>query len=92
MASYSLRTTDASQQSPVLAKGKVQIRASAPIFWKIGENPTASRQGCAILPANQTLELVLPVNCSKLAVLAVKEPANVTVIESNGGARASCSA
>ena len=91
MAAYSLTATDLSQHSPKLKKGIVRIYASVSIYWVVGENPTANSKNCAVLRAGETLELRLPVKCSRIAVLAVNEPGAVTVVEHNGGARSSCS-
>lgn len=93
MASHSIKSnTQTSTQGTKLRKGRISIYTSTSIFWAIGENPTALRSGCALLRAGETLELKLPVNCSRLAVLAVSEPGSVVVREIQGGARASCSA
>ena len=93
MPAYSITSnTTTSTQGPKLKKGLVRIRTSTDIYWMIGENPTASKTNCAILRAGDTLELRLPVNCSKLSVLAIKEPGAVTIIDITGGARSSCSA
>jgi hypothetical protein len=91
MAAYSLTATDLSQQSPKLKKGTVRVYTSVDIYWVVGENPTATADRCAFLRAGSTIELRLPVKCSCIAVLAVREPGAVTVVEANGGARSSCS-
>jgi hypothetical protein len=91
MAAYSLTATDVSQQSPKLKKGIIQIYTSVDIYWVIGEDPVATNDCCALLRAGQSIELRLPVKCSRLAVLAVRESGSVTIIEHNGGARSSCS-
>ena len=91
MAAYSLTATNVSQPSPKLKKGIVKIYASVSIYWVVGENPTANSKNCAVLRAGETLELRLPVKCSRIAVLAVNEMGAVTVVEHNGGARSSCS-
>lgn len=91
MSSHSIKSnTDTSTTGAKLKKGLVKITTSTAVFWAIGENPVASRNGCALLPAGETLELQLPVNCSRLAVLAVSEPGSVTIAEVSK-ARASCS-
>jgi len=92
MASYSLTATDVSQQSPKLKKGIVRLYASVDIYWVVGEKPIATTSRCAVLRADTTLELRLPVKCSSIAVLAVREAGAVTIVEHNGGARSSCSA
>lgn len=91
MAAYSLSATNSSQQSPKLKKGTVRIYASVSIYWVVGETPQANNINCAVLRAGETLELRLPVKCSSIAVLAVSEPGAVTIVETNGGARSSCS-
>ena len=80
-----------SQQSPKLKRGKIKIFASVSVYWIIGENPVASSLRCAMLRAGESIELNLPVGCSRLAVLAVNDAGFVTVTEMNG-IRASCSA
>lgn len=92
MAIYSIdSTTTESIAGPKLRQGKVRIFTTTTIYWSIGENPTADAKRSAVLKAGDTLELNLPVNCSRLAVLAVKESGTVTITELIGGARASCS-
>jgi len=90
MPAYSLPATTTSQATPTLAKGPVRITTTVPIFWAVGENPIASSTGCAMLSAGKDLVLRLPVKCSRIAVLAVKTPGVVTVIEEFGGASSSC--
>ena len=92
MPAYSIQAqTASSQQSPNLAKGPVRIVATVSVYWAVGENPVASRTGCAMLAAGKDLVLRMPVKCSRIAVLAVNNPGVVTVIEEFGGARSSCS-
>ena len=91
MAAYSLTATNISQQSPKLKKGTVRVYASVDVYWVVGENPVANSKNCAVLRAGETIELRLPVKCSCIAVLAVRESGVVTVVEANGGARSSCS-
>jgi hypothetical protein len=91
MAAYSLTATNISQQSPKLKKGTVRVYSSVDIYWVVGENPTATADRCALLPAGDTIELRLPVRCSCIAVLAVRDVGAVTIVEHNGGARSSCS-
>ena len=91
MASYSLTATDVSQQSPKLKKGIIQVYTSVDIYWVVGEDPVANKDCCAVLRAGKSIELRLPVKCSRIAVLAVREFGAVTVIENNGGASSSCS-
>ena len=91
MASYSLNANDQSVQTPRLTKGRVRLSTSVNIYWAFGDNPIAG-PGCAMLPAGQNIELKLPVNCIRLAVMAVSIAGSATIIEIQGGARASCSA
>ena len=92
MASYSIQANDVSQSTPVLQKGPISIYAHVAVYYIIGENPVASSKNCGLLMAGQTRDLRLPVKCSRVAVVAVKEPGYVTVSETGGGAKASCSA
>ena len=92
MAAYSLSAGSTSQTTPTLAKGPVRIITPVSIYWCVGQNPVANKNTCAILPAGQNLVLRLPVKCSKIAVLAVKEPGMVNVVEEFGGGSSSCSA
>jgi hypothetical protein len=73
-----------------MRRGRVRISATTSVFWVLAENPVASRERCALLRAGETIELRIPVNCSRLAVLAVSEPGTVTITEVPG-ARSSCS-
>lgn len=90
MASYSIHANSVSQTTPVLARGLVIIAAQVSVFWRVGENPIADNR-CALLRAGTSLQLRIPVKCSKIAFLAVKDPGYVTVSEQNGGASSSCS-
>jgi len=90
MATYSIQANNVSQTTPVLQKGPIRIEAIVSVYWTVGENPTATDK-CALLRAGQTRDLRLPVKCSRIAFLAVKEPGYVTVAEQNGGASSSCS-
>ena len=92
MSVYSLASNSVSQTTPKLKRGQIRIYSSTSIFWVIGEDPIAKSSGCALLRAGDTIEFRLPVNCSKLAILAVDEPGVVTVTEYNGRVKASCSA
>lgn len=92
MATYSIQANEVSQSTPVLQKGPISIYAQVAVYYIIGENPTASAKNCGLLMAGQTRDLRLPVRCSRVAVVAVKEPGWVTVTEMGGGAKASCSA
>lgn len=93
MPAYSIKSnTKTSTVGPKLKRGRLKITTTTDIFWVIGENPVAKPTGCAILRAGNSLELNLPVNCSRLAVLAISEPGSVGILDITGGARASCSA
>lgn len=89
MASYSINANSVSQSTPVLARGPVNITAQTNVFWRVGENPIADDR-CALLRAGDSLQLRIPVKCSRIAFLAVKESGWVTVHEVNG-TKASCS-
>jgi len=89
MASYSINANSVSQTTPVLARGPITITTTVNVFWRVGENPVADNK-CALIRAGTTQTLRIPVKCSKLAVLSVKEPGWVTVHEING-TKASCS-
>ena len=89
MASYSISANSVSQTTPVLARGPVTITADVNVYWRVGENPTADSK-CALVRAGTTLQIRIPVKCSKIAVLAVGAPGWVTVHEVNG-TKASCS-
>jgi hypothetical protein len=89
MASYSINANSVSQATPVLARGPVTITATVNVFWRVGENPIADNK-CALIRAGTTQTLRIPVKCSRMALLAVKEPGWVTVHEVNG-TKASCS-
>lgn len=82
--------THESRSCDKLRKGLTRIHTSSTVYWTIGENPVANKN-CAVLQAGASITLRIPVNCSKLAVLAVQEPGTVSVTELSGGARASCS-
>ena len=89
MASYSINANSVSQATPVLARGPVTITTQTSVFWRVGENPVADDR-CALLRAGTRLQLQIPVKCSRIAFLAVKDPGWVTVSELNG-TKASCS-
>lgn len=91
MSSYSFIASNKNTQSPRLTKGQVRLSTSVNVYWAFGSDPVAG-PGCAMLPAGQSIELRLPVNCIRLAVMAVQDPGRVSIIEIQGGARASCSA
>lgn len=88
-ASVITTNTETSTQGPKLKRGSVRVYASTAVYWVVGENPTAQKQSCALLPANTSIELRIPVNCSRLAVIAAHEPGYVTVTDVPG-AKASC--
>jgi len=85
MASYSISAdpTSSSTTPNTLPKSTVQVIATVPVYYMVGSDPTAT-SACALLPANQTLTLRLPVKCLKIAVLAVKDPGYVSIVEING--------
>lgn len=89
MASYSINANSVSQSTPVLARGPVTITSDVNIYWRVGENPIADNR-CALVRAGTSLQIRIPVKCSKIAVLAVNTPGWVTVHEVNG-TKASCS-
>ena len=89
MASYSINANSVSQPTPVLARGPITITAQVSVFWRVGENPTADNR-CALLRAGASLQLRIPVKCSRIAFLAVNTPGWITVHEING-TKASCS-
>lgn len=91
MSSYSLNATNTSQQSPILRKGTIRIYTNVSVYWVVGENPQASTLKCALLRAGESLELRIPVKCSRIAVLAVSDPGTFSILEL-GVARPSCSA
>lgn len=92
MASHTiLANTSSSTTGSKLRRGRIKIHTNTAIYWAIGEHPVASKNGCALLPAGESIELRIPVNCSKIAVLAVHEEGSVIVIEIPDGAKASCS-
>jgi hypothetical protein len=89
MASYSINANSVSQTTSVLARGPVTITATVNIYWRVGETPVADNK-CALVRAGTTQTLRIPVKCSRIAILAVKEPGWVTIHEING-TKASCS-
>lgn len=90
MASYSIQATNVSQSTPVLAKGPITIFAETAVYWRVGTDPVADSK-CAFIPAQGSIELRIPVKCSRIAFLAVNSPGHVSVTEQNG-VKASCSA
>ena len=91
MSTYILQANNTNQTTPVLKKGPVKISTSVAIYWTVGENPVIVSEKSALLRSGQTLNLRIPVKCSKLAIQAVNTPGLVTVTEISGGAKASCS-
>jgi hypothetical protein len=85
MASYSIpvNNSTSSTTDATLPKSTVEVLATVPVYYMVGSDPTAT-PACAVLPANQTLSLRLPVKCLKIAVLAVDQPGYVSVVEING--------
>ena len=92
MSTYILQANNTNQTTPVLKKGPVKISTSVAIYWTVGENPVARPGQSALLRSGQTLNLRIPVKCSKIAILAVKDIGPVTISEQSGGASSSCSA
>lgn len=92
MSAYILQANNTNQTTPVLRKGQVKISTTVAVYWTVGENPTAIPGKSALLRAGQTLDLRIPVKCSKIAVLAVKNTGSVVITEHPGGASSSCSA
>lgn len=92
MASYSMKVSDVSQTSLVLAKGKVQLNTDVSIFYAIGVDPVAIAGKTSLLRAGQKETIVMPTAGYRIAVLQVKEPGRVSIIEQPGGASSSCSA
>jgi len=91
MASYSIQADNTSQATPKLIRGKVLIISQTSVYFKVGNDPVADPKTCALLPAGSTRELRLPTGCLQIAVLAVKDPGNVSIVEVNE-TKASCSA
>jgi hypothetical protein len=85
MSSYSIPVNNSTSNTTdsTLPKSTVQVIANVPVYYIVGSDPTAT-PACAVLPANQTLTLRLPVKCLKIAVLAVKDPGYVSIVEING--------
>jgi len=80
-----------SQSTPVLQKGPITIYTEAAVYFVVGENPVAKSSGCALIRAGETVQLRLPVRCSRVAVMAVSTPGTVTITEISGGNSSSCS-
>lgn len=91
MTVYVIQTNQTSQATPVLRKGTIRIQSDVAVYWKVAENPQADAT-CALLRAGQSIDLRLPTKCNRIAVLAVTDSGTVSVQETSGGARASCSA
>ena len=91
MAFYTIIANNISQQTPKLAKGPIRIHTEVPVYVAIGENPTASPKNCMIMRAGEVKELRFPVSCSKVAVVALNQPGQVTVTEEAEGVSSSCS-
>lgn len=92
MASYSIKVSNVSQSSPVLAKGKVQLTTDVSVFYAIGTNPIAVPGKTSILRAGQKETLILPLDGYRIALIQVKEPGRASIVEQHGGASSSCSA
>jgi hypothetical protein len=91
MSAYILQANNINQTTPVLKKGQVKISAAVAVYWTVGENPIAVPGKSALLSAGQILDLRIPVKCSKISVLAVKDTGTVVITEHPGGASSSCS-
>ena len=91
MTIYSFTANEVSQSTPVLQKGPISIYASVAVYFLVGENPVADTQRCAVIRANETRRINLPVKCCRVAVLAVSDSGVVTISEESGGASSSCS-
>ena len=89
-AAVIISNTETSTLGPKMKRGLVRVYASTSVYWVIGENPIANKTNCALLRAGQSIELRIPVNCSRIAIIAAKEAGYVTVIDVPG-AKASCS-
>lgn len=89
-ASVIITNTESSVLGPKLKRGLVRIYTSTAVYWVVGENPVANKTTCALLRAGQSIEIRLPVNCSRLAVIAAESPGYVTITDVPG-AKASCS-
>ena len=92
MASYSMKASGENQVSPPLAKGPVQLNTENSIFYAVGPNPIAVPGKTSLLRAGQKETLTMPTNGYRIAVIQVKEPGRVSVVEQPGGASSSCSA
>jgi|FreactcultuFSWF8_1027224.scaffolds.fasta_scaffold04227_2 hypothetical protein len=92
MASFSIQANNQqSQATPVLARGRVLIVTQSSIYFRVGSDDPQANNSCAFIPAGESRELRLPTQCLKIAVLAVDQPGNVSIVEING-TKASCSA
>ena len=89
MASYSIQANNVSQATPKLQRGDIRITAEVSVYFRIGNDPVAN-ETCAFIPAGTSRDIRLPTNCLQVAVRAVNNPGNVTVVEVNK-TRASCS-
>ena len=92
MASYAMKVSDVSQSSPVLTKGKIQLTSDVSVFYAIGVDPIAVVGKTSILRAGQKETLILPSDGYRIALIQVKEPGRVSIVEQHGGASSSCSA
>jgi len=86
MASYNISANNlASTTTPnTLPRSTVQVTATVPVYYKVGSDNPQATSDCALLPANKTITLRLPVKCLKIAVLAVKDPGYVNIVEIKG--------
>lgn len=91
MKSFTLQATKQNQQTSVLPKGKIKISTAVPVYYTIGNDPIVDPTNSALIKANTTIEIRIPVKCLKLAIMAVKDSGKVSVTELTGGASSSCS-
>lgn len=91
MSAYVIISSSESQQTPALKKGPVKISTDKSIYWTVGENPVVVPGKSAFLRSDESIEINLPVKCSKIAVMAVTEPGTVTILEQSNKISPSCS-
>jgi len=93
MASYSIPVNNSTSTTTAttLPRSTVQVFANVPVYYTVGSDTPVATDRCAVIAANQTLTLRLPVKCLRIAFLAVDAPGFATIVEING-TKASCSA
>ena len=89
MSSYSIQANNVSQSTPKLKKGNINIITAVSVYFAVGENPVATDR-CSLMLAGDSRTLRMPVSCSRIAFLAVKESGPVSITELTG-VKASCS-